>query len=102
MTAWQLTAAAEADLRAIVRYTRNEWGSDKAQSYAGDLKQAIQRLADNPNRHRAMPQLHADVRIARGGQHLIFALLKANGPALILAILHERMDLIARLANRLP
>lgn len=102
MTAWQLTTAAAADLDEILRFTLNEWGDTQARRYAADLKLAMQALADHPHRHRTMPRLHADLRIARCRQHLIFALRQADGPMLILAILHERMDLIARLAHRLP
>jgi plasmid stabilization system protein ParE len=102
LTAWQLTQAADADLRAIIRYTRDEWGAEQARSYARALEQAIQALADHPQRHRTLPQVHPDVRIARYRQHLIFALPRADRPTLILAILHERMDLITRLAHRLP
>ena len=49
-----------------------------------------------------MPRLHPEVRIARCRHHLIFALPMDAGPTLILAILHERMDLMARLTHRLP
>jgi len=62
----------------------------------------MQALADHPHRHRAMPRLHPEVRIARCRHHLIFALPMDAGPTLILAILHERMDLMARLTHRLP
>jgi toxin ParE1/3/4 len=102
LTAWQLTQAADADLRAVIRYTRDAWGVDQARSYAGALAQAIQALCDHPQRHRALPAVHPDVRIARCRHHLIFALPMDGGPTLILAILHERMDLMARLAHRLP
>jgi toxin ParE1/3/4 len=87
LTAWQLTLAAEADLRAIIRYTRDEWGAQQARSHAEALEQAIQLLADQPLRHRALPEVHPDVRIARCRHHLIFALPQAGGPTLILAIL---------------
>ena len=33
--------------------------------------------------------------------HYIFSLTRQNAPAVVLAVLHERMDLIARLRNRL-
>lgn len=102
MTAWRLPQAAEADLRAVIRYSRDEWGTEQARSYAGAIEQAIQQLVDHPHRHRALPAVHPDVRIARCGRHLIFALPMDGGPTLILAILHECMDLLARLLHRLP
>lgn len=40
-----LTRAAEADLRAILRYSRREWGADQARRYAAKLDRALMDLA---------------------------------------------------------
>jgi len=39
--------------------------------------------------------------VRRAGQHFLFCLPRKDQPALILAMLHERMDIIARLQERL-
>ena len=41
------------------------------------------------------------LRMASCGKHFIFCMPQAGRPSVILAILHERMDLMARLKNRL-
>jgi plasmid stabilization system protein ParE len=41
------------------------------------------------------------LRVARCEHHHVFCLLREDAPALVVAILHERMDLMARLADRL-
>lgn len=45
--------------------------------------------------------LYPALRMARCQHHYIFCLPREHAPALIVAILHERMDLIRRLADRL-
>ena len=41
------------------------------------------------------------LRLATAGRHCLFSLARPAAPALILAILHERMDLMTRLKGRL-
>lgn len=102
MIPYQLAEAAEADMRAIIRHTRAEWGIEQARAYAHGLELAMQALADHPRRHRGLAGVHPDLRIARFRKHLLFALPRPDAPTLILAIMHERMDMLARLAHRLP
>lgn len=45
--------------------------------------------------------LYPALRMARCQHHYIFCLPRDHAPALIVAILHERMDLMGRLADRL-
>lgn len=102
MTAgYVLLAAAEADLRAIVRYTRKQWRSEQARSYVTRLAQAIETIAAAQGPYRDMNALYPGLRMARCEHHYIFCLPREKAPALIVAIFHERMDLIARLGDRL-
>ncbi len=48
-----------------------------------------------------MGDLYPGLRMMRCEHHYIFCLPRPETPALIVAILHERMDLIARIAGRL-
>ncbi|EDF6616196.1 type II toxin-antitoxin system RelE/ParE family toxin [Salmonella enterica subsp. enterica serovar Newport] len=41
------------------------------------------------------------LRMGRYEHHYVFCLPREDGPALIVAIFHERMDLMVRLADRL-
>ncbi|MCD2176697.1 type II toxin-antitoxin system RelE/ParE family toxin [Rhizobium sp. C1] len=96
-----LTEAAEADLRAIIRYTRREWSDPQVRRYVEDLELGIARLALAQGSWRDVGSLYPHMRVAHVGHHYVFCLPQDNAPALIVAILHERMDLMARLAERL-
>lgn len=96
-----LTADAEADLRGIVRHTRKEWGAQQVRTYVAKLKTGIARVAGEQGVFRELDALYPKLRMARCEHHYVFCLPRENAPALIVAILHERMDLMARLVDRL-
>lgn len=96
-----LTDDAANDMRGIIRYTRKTWGAAQARSYAESLEKGIIRLAGDPLHFRDMSELYPALRMARCEHHYVFCLPRHDAPALIVAILHERMDLMARLADRL-
>ncbi|WP_298286906.1 type II toxin-antitoxin system RelE/ParE family toxin [Novosphingobium sp.] len=96
-----LSQAADSDLEAIVRYTRDQWGAAQARHYAATLRRGIERLASGAPPFRQASERHPALRVARCEHHFIFCLPQEEGPALIVAILHKRMDLIARVAARL-
>lgn len=100
-TPYVLTEAAEADLRDIIRYMRREWGDAQVRRYIDDLERGIARLAIGEGSSRDLSALYPGMRLARVGHHYVFCLPRVNDAALIVAIFHERMDLIARLAERL-
>ncbi|MBX9885900.1 MAG: type II toxin-antitoxin system RelE/ParE family toxin [Novosphingobium sp.] len=96
-----LSQAADSDLEAIVRYTRDQWGAAQARNYAAMLRRGIERLASGVPPFRQASERYPALRVARCEHHFIFCLPQEEGPALIVAILHERMDLAARVAARL-
>lgn len=98
---YALTSDAEADLRGIIRHTRKEWGAAQVRSYVAKLEAGITRVAAGQGAFRELDALYPALRVARCEHHYIFCLPRENAPALIVAILHERMDLMARLAGRL-
>ncbi len=101
MTLYVVTLAAEADLRAIIRHTRNQWGEAQVRRYIATLEQGIIRLATGPDDFKDMSTLLPGLRMARCGHHYVFCVPQPDKPALILAILHERMDVMIRLSERL-
>lgn len=101
MTAYVLTAEAEADLRNVIRYTRKQWGAAQVRHYIARLEQGITSLAAGQGYFRDMSELYPALRMARCEHHYVFCLPIERRPALVLAIFHERMDLMTRLADRL-
>lgn len=96
-----LTLAAEADLRGIVRYTRKAWGDAQARRYAAQLERGVEGVVSGQGAFRDMSVLYPGLRMARCEHHYIFVLPRDGAPALVVAILHERMDLMVRLGERL-
>ena len=96
-----LTRAAEADLREVIGYTRRQWGVAQARRYASELQRCIEALAAGEVGNRDLADLYPGLRVRHCQHHYIFCLPRPDAPALIIAILHERMDLMARVAGRL-
>lgn len=96
-----LTDDAEADLRGIIRYTRKEWGAAQVRTYVAKRKAGIARVAAGQGVFKELDALYPALRMARCEHHYVFCLPRQNAPALIVAIFPERMDLMARLADRL-
>ncbi|EGB2808540.1 type II toxin-antitoxin system RelE/ParE family toxin [Salmonella enterica] len=101
MTAYILTTDAEADLRGIIRYTRKQWGAAQVRRYIARLEHGIAGLAAGRGSFRDMSELFPELRMMHCEHHYVFCLPRGGAPALVVAIFHERMDLMARLSERL-
>ena len=101
MTAYILTAEAESDLRSVIRYTRTQWSVAQVRHYVSALERGMEDIAAGKVPFKDLSALYPALRMARCQHHYIFCLPREHAPALIVAILHERMDLLRRLADRL-
>lgn len=101
MTSYILTTGAEADLRNVIRYTRKQWGAAQVRHYIAILEKGIASLAAGEGYFRDMNDLYPALRMARCEHHYVFCLPRERAPALIVAIFHERMDLMTQLADRI-
>ena len=99
--AYVLTLEAETDLREMICYTRQQWSDQQVRVYIGRLERGIARLAARQGAYRDMSDLYPKLLMAHCEHHDAFALPREGAPALIVAILHESMDLMTRLAERL-
>ena len=88
-------------MRGIIRYTRKQWGVAQVRHYIAQLEQGIARLAAGQGAFKDISALYPALRMARCEHHYIFGLPRDDAPTLIVAIFHERMDVMARLADRL-
>jgi len=98
---YRLSDAAEADLREIVRYTRGQWGAAQLRRYMAKLDTGMQNVATGEGAFKVMDALYPALRMAHCEHHYIFCLPRERAPALIVAVLYERMDLLARIKGRL-
>ena len=96
-----LSPGALADIQEIARYTTAQWGEDQCRTYIAALEAKATALAAGSCPFRDLGSLMPGLRAATSGRHYIFCLPRPNAPALILAVLHERMDILAHLKSRL-
>lgn len=101
MAPYVLTRGAAADLRNVVAYTLENWGEAQCRAYVAEVEEAATELALGRGVFKTWDDLLPGLRVRRAGHHYLFCLPRDNEPALILAILHERMDMISRLQQRL-
>ncbi|SEE99020.1 type II toxin-antitoxin system RelE/ParE family toxin [Ruania alba] len=88
---YRLTPAAQRDLSSIWDYTVEHWDVAQAESYLGDLRQAIERVATDPQRGRSCDEIRQGYRRYASGSHLIFYRTQPQGVDVI-RVLHQRMD----------
>lgn len=91
MNSYRLTPAAQRDLASIWDYTEERWDQQQAETYVLEIKSAVERIAAQPNRGRAVDDIRAGYRRYSIGSHLIFYRERDNGVDVI-RILHQRMD----------
>uniref|UniRef100_UPI003342D246 type II toxin-antitoxin system RelE/ParE family toxin n=1 Tax=Castellaniella defragrans TaxID=75697 RepID=UPI003342D246 len=95
-----LSEAALADIRGIIGYTRKAWGDAQVCRYV-EKPSSAESPASLPSRPLLEYECHPSLRMAHCQHHDVFCLPHQNEPALIVAVLHEWMDLMRRLAERL-
>ena len=100
MPYYRLTSAAERDLAGIWDYTFETWGDDQADRYLEGIAACCERIAGGRATCTAFPEIDARLKSYRCEHHYIF-FLADDEATIIIAFLHERMDLMVRLARRL-
>ncbi len=99
MPRFVLTKAALVDLQSIGRYTADTWGREQRNRYLTLLDASMHDLADNPRLGRDCSEIRAGYRRYRVGKHILFYRQIDPDQIEIVRILHERMDLEARLSG---
>lgn len=99
MADYRFTDSAREDMIKIWLYTHQTWGDEQADRYQEQLHDCCQKLADQKSLDRHASGVNG-ARVYRCQRHYLF-FLRENDDVIVLAVLHERMDLIARLHDRL-
>ncbi|MDP6567161.1 MAG: type II toxin-antitoxin system RelE/ParE family toxin [Alphaproteobacteria bacterium] len=99
MPGFRVSKKARADIVDIGLYTQRRWGREQRRKYLSGLETGFARLADNPNLAAERTEFDPPVRIHRHERHLIVYRAKGDG-ILIIRVLHESMDIAARLPDR--
>jgi toxin ParE1/3/4 len=93
---YRLSASAGADFEQIARATEERWGADQARSYGEALIACFEAMAAGSVRNRSIVIAGRTFWRHRCRHHNIIAIQTEAG-LLILAILHERMEIAARI-----
>ena len=101
VVSYTISKEAGKDWRDIVRYTLDKFGKRQVQKYTKGLITCLDELANRKGHYKEMDVSGYQVLIKRCQKHYIFALVQPDEPLLIIAILHEQMDLMQRLKKRL-
>ncbi|WOI58218.1 type II toxin-antitoxin system RelE/ParE family toxin [Palleronia sp. LCG004] len=99
MKSYDLTLAAEDDLREIWIYTYRTWGLDQADRYFDLIERCLDAVGDGRAASRSFDTLPDGIHIHRCEHHYIVWLDVAR--PVVIAILHERMDIVRHLDDRM-
>lgn len=99
MKNFELTFAAEQDLKDIWLYTYETWGFDQAEKYYDQIISCCEAIGNGMAHSKTVEGLDYDIHVYKCERHYIFFL--PHESLIILAILHERMDFLQRLTKSL-
>lgn len=91
-----ISRAARRDLAGIYAYTLDRWGETQADHYLADFEAACARIAEGTAIARRLEFRPDPIFRTRQGRHIII-FRDAAEAVLIVRVLHERMDIAARL-----
>ena len=98
---YELSPSAENDLSEIANYTIQTWGSEQAAKYQHVLEERFIAIACKRAEARTFLLHRPDLFVTHCERHHIFYQEREVEGPLIIAILHEKMDLMKRLQDRL-
>ena len=95
---FRLSKAAELDLLNIWRYTCQTWSENQADKYLDELDAVCSQISSGQLIVKQMPDVHPDLRYCHHARHYVFWL--AEPEPIIIAFLHDRMELVKHLIDR--
>lgn len=91
MTRFRLSPAAVQDLSEIWDDTERLWEVRQAEAYIGEIREAVERIAERPDRGRPCDEIRSRYRRYVVDSHVIF-FRPSNAGVDVIRILHQRMD----------
>ena len=93
MAKYDITVEAQKDLYDIWAYTVDTWSEIQADTYYSILEAAMNEIATAPDQMgKPYDEIVPGIRAYHVRRHMVFFTIQPNGRALIVRILHERMD----------
>ncbi|GJL51199.1 type II toxin-antitoxin system RelE/ParE family toxin [Candidatus Nitrospira salsa] len=100
MLSYELTKDAEADLEEIIRYTTLTWGLEQAERYFKNLQRCFNKIGTRQDTRKSFHKHLPQAFVVPCEHHYVFYLLPKQSKPQIIAVFHERMDLMHRLKER--
>ena len=97
---FRLSKAAELDLLNIWRYTCQKWSESQADKYLDELDAVCSQIGGEELTVKHMPEVHLALRYRHHGRHYVFWLANSE-PPIVIAFLHDRMELVKHLSERI-
>ncbi len=101
MNLYQISDAAAEDWQDIVNYTLTQHGEAQTRKYMSALENGIEKMALGEPPYKNLDSLYSGLRSIHCEHHYIFAVMRTNAPMLVIAVFHERMNLMMQLKKRL-
>ncbi len=98
MGQYRLTQSARDDIRDILRRSVKNWGKPHAVKYTEKLSDSLERIGNRELHGKSVEEIPG-LYVARCEPHYVFFL--QENPVQIVAILHERMDCLKHVKERL-
>ena len=101
MRSFDISEEADQDLLGIWNYSFKNWGIEQADHYLDLIEAGCQKIGDGSAVTRSLKKIHRKLKSSHCEHHYIFYLSNPGQKPLVIAVLHENMDLIARVKKRL-
>jgi len=82
---------AQSDIDGIWDYSAENWNAEQAHRYVGEIRKAIEIVAGDPSRGRAVGDVRKGYFKFAVGSHFLFYLIKPSRVEVV-RVLHQRMD----------
>lgn len=99
MSGYRLAPRAKRDLDDIWTFTEQTWGVAQAERYIRDIRDACEDLAAGRRCGRDVDHIRPGYMMLAVGAHFIFYHGDAGSKVDVIRILHQRMDIAARLGS---
>ncbi|MDF1735950.1 MAG: type II toxin-antitoxin system RelE/ParE family toxin [Minwuia sp.] len=87
-----VSAMAREDIKEIGRFSQRQWGRIQRNAYLGEMETVIASLRRNNPSIQKVDQIRPSLFSIRSGSHVVFFNRRENGDAIVLRVLHQRMD----------
>tara|TARA_R110002049_G_scaffold69711_3_gene180534 strand:+ start:14358 stop:14672 length:315 start_codon:yes stop_codon:yes gene_type:complete len=101
MLSYVLTKEAEQGLRQIARYTLKHWGKDVLNQYRSGLEATFKAISNGEAQSHSLSNELPDIVVTKYRYHFVFYIEKKRIKPVIIGVIHEKRDIVSRLAERL-